>query len=89
MPPAESLVLRGDQLEPDVPSHQEAAVGLLASAHELYRTGEFGKAENVFHRIETNKKTTPALAEEALFMKPNACVSSGAIPRPPTRTTSS
>ncbi len=67
MLPAESLVLRGDHLEPDVPSHAEAAVGLLASAHELYRAGEYEKAEHVFHRIESNKKTTPALAEEAIF----------------------
>ncbi len=67
MMPAESLVLRGDHLEPDIPTHAEAAVGLLASAHELYRAGEYEKAEHVFHRIEDNKKTTPALAEEAIF----------------------
>ncbi len=67
MLPAESLVLRGDHFDPDVPSHQEAAVGLLATAHELYRAGRYEEAEHVFHRIEANKKTTPALAEEATF----------------------
>jgi outer membrane protein assembly factor BamD (BamD/ComL family) len=65
--PAESLVLRGDHLEPDVPSHQEAAVGLLATGHEMYRKGDFEHAELVFHKVQTNKKTTPALAEEAIF----------------------
>ena len=65
--PAESLVLRGDHFDPDIPSHQEAAVGLLATGHEMYRNGEYEKAEYVFHKVETNKKTTPALAEEAIF----------------------
>jgi outer membrane protein assembly factor BamD (BamD/ComL family) len=66
-PPADSFVLRGDKLEPDEPTTQESAVGLLNSAHELYRTGQFDKAEWVFHKVQTNKKTTPALAEEAIF----------------------
>jgi outer membrane assembly lipoprotein YfiO len=65
--PAESLVLRGDHFDPDIPAHQEAAVGFLATAHELYRNGKYEEAELIFHRIETNKRTTPALAEEAIF----------------------
>ncbi len=65
--PAESLVLRGDHFETDFPAQKEAAVGFLATAHELYRQGKFEEAEYYFHRIETNKKTTPALAEEAIF----------------------
>ncbi|CAN5366595.1 hypothetical protein BH10PLA2_BH10PLA2_11590 [soil metagenome] len=65
--PAESLVLRGDHFEADVPAHQEAAVGLLATGHELYRAGKYDEAEIIFHRIQTNKRTTPALAEEAIF----------------------
>ncbi len=67
---SETLVLRGDQLVPEKqwtdPKSAKAAEQ-LAGAKELYRTGNFERAEEVFHYLGDNKKLPPSLAEEAMF----------------------
>jgi outer membrane protein assembly factor BamD (BamD/ComL family) len=65
--PHDTLVLRGDRLEPEAPPVEGTPAGDLAGAHELYRRGEFHKAASVFHRIANNKKNPPHVAEEARF----------------------
>lgn len=66
-PPAESFVLRGNELEPEHGSAHSKAAEELAGAHELYRRGEYAKAEKVFHRIADDKSNSPSIAEEARF----------------------
>jgi outer membrane protein assembly factor BamD (BamD/ComL family) len=65
--PADSLVLRGDKLEPEVSPAQTKAAADLAGAHELYRQGEYKQAEKIFHRLAGNTKNPALLAEEARF----------------------
>jgi len=65
--PADSLVLQGDRLEPETPGVEGTAKGDLAGAHELFRRGEYAKAEKVFHQIGENTKHTDQTAEEARY----------------------
>lgn len=65
-PPMESVVLRGEGLEPERTT-SDAVTNDLAGAHELFRRGDYGKAESVFHRIAEDKKNLPSVAEEARF----------------------
>jgi hypothetical protein len=65
--PADSLVLHGDHLEPESPVTEGTAKGDLAGAHELFRRGEYSKAEKVFHHIAENTKNTDIIAEEARY----------------------
>lgn len=63
----DSMVLRGDQLEPDKTAIDPKTADLLNGAHELYRRGEYAKAECVFHKVAENKKNPYQVAEEARF----------------------
>lgn len=65
--PGESMVLRGDKLEPEKNVGDEKAAARLAGAHELYRQGDYVKAEKVFHKVADNKKNGQTLGEEARF----------------------
>ncbi len=79
--PAESLVLRGDKLEPEKVPEKGTAAGDLAGAEELYRNGEYKKAERVFHYIAENKKNPPAVAEEARFYEAECLRRQGRYPK--------
>jgi outer membrane protein assembly factor BamD (BamD/ComL family) len=66
-PPADILVLRGEQVEPNqapVPGSVEAE---LAGARDLFRQGQYAAAERVFRKIANNTKNPPPVAEEARF----------------------
>jgi outer membrane protein assembly factor BamD (BamD/ComL family) len=65
--PAESLVLHGDQLEPERTVAQGVTATDLAGARELYRQGDYGKAEKLFEIVADNTKIAVAVAEEARF----------------------
>jgi outer membrane protein assembly factor BamD (BamD/ComL family) len=65
--PAESLVLQGDRLEPETTGVEGTAKGDLAGAHELFRRGEYDKAEKVYHHIAENTKNGDLVAEEARY----------------------
>ena len=65
--PADSLVLQGDRLEPETVGVEGTAKGDLAGAQELFRRGEYAKAEKVFHHIAENTKNTDLIAEEARY----------------------
>jgi outer membrane protein assembly factor BamD (BamD/ComL family) len=67
---ADTLILRGDQLVPEKTLTDPKAVQAskdLAGGHELYRLGDYTKAEAVFHYIAELKKSPPSIAEEARF----------------------
>ncbi len=59
---AEGLV-PAQHLEPDTPEAD------LAGAHELFREGEYYKAEILFHRLAEKKHNPPALVAEARFFE--------------------
>ncbi len=65
--PGESMVLRGDTLEPEKTPADERNAVRLAGAHEHYRQGDYSQAQKVFHKIAKDKKTSPRIAEEARF----------------------
>ena len=65
--PSDSLVLHGDKLEPESLGTEGTAKGDLAGAHELFRRGEYSKAERVYHHIAENTKNTDVTAEEARY----------------------
>jgi outer membrane protein assembly factor BamD (BamD/ComL family) len=65
--PADSLVVRGDGLEPQRGPTDAKVAAELAGAHEFYRHGEYGKAESLFHDIAENKHNSPQVAEEARY----------------------
>src|SRR5262249_37855661 len=39
----------------------------LQGAHELFRRGDYAKAEKLYHKIADNKKNSPVVAEEARY----------------------
>jgi outer membrane protein assembly factor BamD (BamD/ComL family) len=65
--PADSLVLRGDQLEAEKAGVEGKAAEELAGAHELYRRGDYAGARKLFRSVADNTKNAAAVAEEARF----------------------
>jgi outer membrane protein assembly factor BamD (BamD/ComL family) len=65
--PIDSMVLRGDRLEPELPVTPGTAQGDLAGAHELFRRGDYANAQKVFHHIAENQKNSDLIAEEARY----------------------
>lgn len=65
--PGDSMVLRGDNLEPEKHMADDKTAARLGGAHQLYRQEDYAHAQKVFHRIAENKKTSPQIAEEARF----------------------
>lgn len=65
--PADSLVLRGGQLEAEPPPEEGSTAAQMAAAHELYRRGDYYQAERLFKRIADNQKNSPQVAEEARY----------------------
>src|SRR5262249_44482202 len=62
-PPEESLVLRGDQIEPEKKPVEGSVAARLAGAHELYRRGDLATAERAFHFLAENVKNGPQVVE--------------------------
>jgi outer membrane protein assembly factor BamD (BamD/ComL family) len=65
--PVETVVLRGDQLEPEKPAAEVKGAAELAGAEDLYRRGDYAGAEKLFRRIANNTQNSPQIAEEARF----------------------
>jgi outer membrane protein assembly factor BamD (BamD/ComL family) len=65
--PADSLVLRGDGLEQQSDAKYGKAGQELAGAKDLFRKGDYAKAEVLFHFLAENKRNPPQLAEEARY----------------------
>jgi TolA-binding protein len=65
--PADSMVLRGDKLVQETAPAEGSANNKLATAHELYRNGEYEKAARAFFKIADNTKNPANIAEEARY----------------------
>ena len=57
-------MLHGDQLEPERPPAQADVAADLAGARELYRQGNYDKAESLFEIIADDTKNAVPVAEE-------------------------
>jgi outer membrane protein assembly factor BamD (BamD/ComL family) len=80
--PTESLVLRGDKLEPEkAPVGNAKHSAELAGGHELHRKGDYDKAEKVFRRIADNQKNPPHVAEEARYYEAECVRRQGRLPK--------
>jgi len=64
---ADTLVLTGGKLVPDHSADEKGDHAELAGAHDLYRQGDYAKAEKLFHQIAENTKNPGPIAEEARF----------------------
>jgi outer membrane protein assembly factor BamD (BamD/ComL family) len=62
--PADSLVMRGDQVETPASAPINAD---LAAAHAEYRQGAYKTAERLYHKIADNTKNPVLIAEEARY----------------------
>jgi outer membrane protein assembly factor BamD (BamD/ComL family) len=80
-PPADSVVLRDDKLEAANKTAPQGAAKDLAGGHELYRRGEYAKAEKVFHKIADNTKNSPQIAEEARYYEAECLRREGHYPK--------
>jgi outer membrane protein assembly factor BamD (BamD/ComL family) len=65
--PADSLVLRGDHLEPEKTAAVIKGTAELAGAKELYRRGDYVNAQTLFAKIANNTKNSSQIAEEARY----------------------
>lgn len=69
MPPAETVIFRGEDVMDEVPVDPTTAEGKLAGGKELMRQGDYSKAQRVFHRLYENKKNAQPLLEEVRFLE--------------------
>ena len=66
-PPAETILLRADGIASEPPPKPGSPQEQLAGARELFRQGEYAKAEALFKYIADRKKSPVAVAEEARY----------------------
>jgi outer membrane protein assembly factor BamD (BamD/ComL family) len=66
-PPAEVILLRADGIVPVPPPKPGSPEEQLAGARELFRQGDYPKAEALFTYIADRKKSPVAVAEEARY----------------------
>lgn len=68
-PPASSDILRVDGLVPDKPPEPGTPEAELVGARELFREGDYYKAEILFHRLAEDQKNNPILVAEARYFE--------------------
>jgi outer membrane protein assembly factor BamD (BamD/ComL family) len=66
-PPAETILLRADGIASEPPPKPGSPQEQLAGARELFRQGDYAKAEALFKYIADKKKCPVAVAEEARY----------------------
>jgi outer membrane protein assembly factor BamD (BamD/ComL family) len=77
----ESFVLHGDKLEEQKLPEKGTPEGDLAGAKELFRQGEYAKAEKLFHRIAEDTHNATQIAEEARYYEAECLRLQGNLPR--------
>ena len=73
-PDKDSFILRPDGLVEDKtgPAVSDVSAADLGTAREHFRVGDYKKAESVFSRIADNEKSSPAIAQEAMYYSAEA-----------------
>jgi outer membrane protein assembly factor BamD (BamD/ComL family) len=79
--PADSLVLRGDKIEPEKSPVDGKGAPELAGAHDLFRRGEYRQAEKLYHKIAENKHNSPQVGEEARYYEAESLRLQGRYPK--------
>jgi outer membrane protein assembly factor BamD (BamD/ComL family) len=79
--PQDSLVLRGDNLEPESNTKYGEHAKDLAGAKDLFRKGEYDRAAALFNYLAENKHNPPQLAEEARFYEAESLRMQGKYPK--------
>jgi hypothetical protein len=80
-PPVQSFTLRQEGLSPDKEPAGDTPQAMLAGGHEYFRRQEYAQAEKVFHYLGDNKKTPPAIVQEALFYEAESLRLQGYLPK--------
>jgi outer membrane protein assembly factor BamD (BamD/ComL family) len=80
-PPVASVVLRGDQLEPEHSPAEGTAEANLAGARELFRQGEYSKAGRMFRYVADDTHNPVAMAEEARYYEAECLRLQGHLPQ--------
>lgn len=78
---AENFVMRGGGLEKDQTPASGTAQADLEGAKALYAQAKYSEAEKIFHRLARNSKSSPQLAEEALFFEADSLYMQGKYPK--------
>ncbi len=73
-PAKDTFILRPDGLVEDKsgPAVSDVSAAELGAAREQFRTGDYKKAESLFSRIADNEKSSPAIAQEAMYYSAEA-----------------
>jgi outer membrane protein assembly factor BamD (BamD/ComL family) len=66
-PPADSLVIRPDGLAPEKAPEEGTTEARLAGARDLFRRGEYAKAQAQFHVVGQESKAPTAAIQEGIF----------------------
>ncbi len=80
-PPAETVLLRADGVISEPPPKPGSPEELLAGARELFRQGDYEKAQALFKYIADKKKTPVAVAEEARYYQAESLRLQGKWPK--------
>jgi outer membrane protein assembly factor BamD (BamD/ComL family) len=80
-PPVESVVIRADGIVPENAPKEGSAAAQLAGARELYRQGEYAKAESLYHRLAENQRNGEAIVQEARFYEAECLRQQGYYPK--------
>jgi outer membrane protein assembly factor BamD (BamD/ComL family) len=80
-PPVESLVIRADGLVAEKEPREGSVEARLAGARELYRQGEYAKAESLYRRLAENQRNPEAVVQEARFYEAECLRLQGYYPK--------
>lgn len=80
-PPAETILLRADGVVSEPPPKPGSPEALLAGARELFRQGQYEKAESLFKYVADKKKAPMAVAEEARYYEAESLRLQGKLPK--------
>jgi outer membrane protein assembly factor BamD (BamD/ComL family) len=80
-PPPDSYVLGANGLQPDKRLTLSQGEKDLAGAHEVFRHGDYSKAEDIYRGIADNTKNTAQVGEEARFYEAECMRLQGRYPK--------
>ena len=80
-PPAEIMTLRAEQFVADKQPEKGTPDADVAGARELFRRGEYEKAEHIFHYHAERSANSPLLRAEARFYEAECLRLQGAFPK--------
>lgn len=80
-PPVESFTLRNDNMVVETAPKKDGPEARLAGAHELFRQGEYAKAETIYTQLAENSRNPVAVVEEARYYEAECLRLQGRYPK--------